>query len=203
MTESYWDSSSDPYVYPGTRILKNIPDIHDEAALVTFEQRATALRYDEAMISIKDAPLALSTWKKLHKTLFQDVYDWAGEIRHVQLAKGNTVFAIPEHIERQADELFAKMKIENLKDLDSSRRADRLAYYFAELNVLHPFREGNGRTQKMFFDEITRRFGSEIDWAHIDTQEFLDALVRAYHSQDYSKVATIFERTLRSVHSPL
>jgi cell filamentation protein len=197
MTESYWDSSSDSYVYPGTRILKNIPGIRDEAALLTFEQRATALRYDEAMMSIRDAPLSLSTWKKLHKTLFQDVYAWAGEIRHVQLAKGNTVFAIPENIERQADELFAKIQSENLKGLDSNARAGRVAYYFAELNVLHPFREGNGRTQKMLFDEITRRFGCEIDWAHIDTQEFLDALVLAYHSQDYSKVGMIFKRTLR------
>lgn len=154
MTESYWDSSSDSYVYPGTRILKNIPGIHDEQALITFEQRATALRYDETMASIKGAPLILVTWKKLHKTLFQDVYAWAGEIRHVQLAKGNTVFAMPEHIERQADELFAKLKSENLKDVSSNTRADRLAYYFAELNVLHPFREGNGRTQKMLFDEI-------------------------------------------------
>ena len=199
MTELYWDSSSDPYVYPGTRVLKNIPDIRDAEILETFEQRATALRFNEAMKAIRNDPLALSTWKKLHRTLFQDVYSWAGEIRTVHLAKGNTVFAIPQHIEAQAQELFTKFGAEKLQPGDRDALVDRLAYYFAEMNVLHPFREGNGRTQKMLFDEITVRFGVEIDWAHIGTGDFLDAIVRAYHSQDYSKIQNIFRKVLRNL----
>jgi len=147
-------------------------------------------------MAIKDEPLNLSTWQKLHRSFFQDVYSWSGEIRSVHLAKGDTVFAIPDHIETQARELFDKLQAENLSDISLEILPARLAYYFAELNVLHPFREGNGRTQKLLFDEITRRVGLEIDWTLIGTEEFLDALVLAYHSQDYSKLEELFSRAL-------
>jgi cell filamentation protein len=198
MEQPYSDNSSDSYVYPDSGVLKNIPNIRDAVALQTFEQRATALRYDEAMSAIKDMQISLAAWQLLHRILFQDVYVWAGDIRTVQLAKGKTVFAMPEHILRQAHEIFGAFE----KEIPSSRTdvlVDRLAYYFAELNVLHPFREGNGRTQKMLFDEMTRRFGYEINWANISTEEFLDAVVAAYDSQDYSKIQKLFRNEMKPI----
>jgi len=98
---------------------KNIPNIRDSKTLQTFEQRATALRLDEALAAIKGKPLTLLTWQKLHQILFQDVYPRAGEIRKVQLAKGNTVSVIPEHIRTQAKEIFDRLQTENLSPLNT------------------------------------------------------------------------------------
>lgn len=196
MTESYWNKESDPYQYSGSTVLKNLPDIRDHAALEVFEQRVTALRLDEVMTAIVDAPVNLSTWKTIHRTLFQDVYAWAGETRTVQLAKGNTVFAMPEHIETEAKRIFDAFTHENIITLDRAQFTARLAYYFGELNVLHPFREGNGRTQKLLFDEIARRADYEIDWAKIDVDALLQAVIAAFHKQDYILLKQLFNTAL-------
>ncbi|MCB1556362.1 MAG: Fic family protein [Alphaproteobacteria bacterium] len=156
MGESYWNQTGDPYQYAGSSVLKNIPNLKDADALDVFEHRATALRLDEAVESAAGKPVSLALWQYIHRTLFQDVYGWAGEIRSVQLAKGSTVFAMPEHIETEAARIFKELATDNLSD------PGRLAFYFGELNVLHPFREGNGRTQKLLFDEVVRALPCSI-----------------------------------------
>jgi cell filamentation protein len=102
MPGSYWNRESDPYQYPDSAVLKNLPDIRDQQTLDIFEQRATALRLDEVIVAIAGESISLSMWRTIHRLLFQDVYAWAGEIRTVQLAKGSTVFAMPGHIESEA-----------------------------------------------------------------------------------------------------
>ena len=125
MPDLYWDSKTDPYVYPGTRVLKNLANIEDEEKLEAFEEQVTALRLEEAMTAIKDAPINLKTWQKLHRTLFQDVYDWSGDIRTVHLAKGNSVFALPQTIEPQAKDflMLSKRKILQIWTKKNSSRA--------------------------------------------------------------------------------
>lgn len=196
MTESYWNKESDPYQYPKSEVLKNIPDIREAEALEIFEQRVTSLRLDEVIAAIADKPINLTTWQIIHRTLFQDVYAWAGKIRTVQLAKGNTVFAMPEHIEAEAKRIFESFAKENIETSDHDNYAARLAYYFGELNVLHPFREGNGRTQKLLFDEISRRADYNIDWAKMAVDELLQAVIAAFHKQDYKPLKTLFKAAL-------
>ncbi len=193
MSDSYWNERSDPYQYPDSTVLKNIPDIRDAAALELFEKRVTALRLDEVLEAIAHSPIALESWQIIHRILFQDVYAWAGEIRTVHLAKGNTVFAIPEHIESQAEKIFSSMASDDLSD------PARLAYYFGELNVLHPFREGNGRTQKLLFDEIVRRDKKAIEWSVMDVSVLLNALISAYQTQDYKPLEQLFAKALRDI----
>lgn len=196
MTESYWNKESDPYQYRGSPVLKNLPDIRDPNILETFEQRTTALRLDEVIAAVANAPINLATWQMIHRLLFQDVYAWAGEIRTVQLAKGTTVFAIPEHIETEAKRIFETFANEELMTLDRMHFTLRLAYYFGELNVLHPFREGNGRTQKLLFDEVARRTGYDIDWAKMDVSALLQALITVFHKQDYKPLERLFNVAL-------
>jgi len=196
MIQSYWNNESDPYQYPGTGVLRNIPGIKDGRNLETFEQRATSLRLEEAVQAVSGLPLNFALWQTLHRVLFQDVYEWAGHVRTVQIAKGNTVFAMPLHIEAEADRLFGEMNAEQLIKLDHSKFSSRLAYYFAELNVLHPFREGNGRTQKLVFDEITRRAGFDIDWETISVEKLLEALVLTFRKQDYSQLEALFKTAI-------
>ena len=87
----------------------------------------------------------------LHRWLFQDVYEWAGEIRSVSLTKDASPFAQPRFIEPAAAKLFKTLAMERrLIDVPRGDLPVRLAFYFGELNALHPFREGNGRTQRLF-----------------------------------------------------
>lgn len=191
MTQSYWNQDSDPYQYPDSSVLRNIPDIHDQKALELFEQRATALRLDEVIEAISNSSINLTGWQTIHRTLFQDVYAWAGEIRSVQLAKGNTVFAMPEHIEAEAKRIFNQMAADDLTD------PNRMAYYFGELNVLHPFREGNGRTQKLLFDEIARRVEKQIIWSEMGVDDLLKAVIAAFHVQDYQPLEKLFSLAIK------
>jgi cell filamentation protein len=200
MTESYWNKQSDPYQYPGSQVLKNLPDIRDATALEVFEQRATALRIDEMIAAITAVPVNLALWQTIHRVLFQDVYDWAGNIRTVQLAKGNTVFAMPERIEAEARRVFDALERERLPSLNRAQSVAKLAHHFGELNVLHPFREGNGRTQKLLFDEIARRAGYVIDWAKMDVDALLQAVIVAFQKQDYSPLERLFGKAIEEKH---
>lgn len=193
----YWNPATDPYRYPNSATLRNLPGIRDPHALEVFEQRATALRVDEAVAAIASRPIDLAAWQAIHAILFQDVYPWAGQIRTVQLAKGSSVFAMPEHIAAQAIRIFSCMAREAFHLLDHTRLSVRFAYYFGELNVLHPFREGNGRTQKLLFDEIARRAGHAIDWSRMRPDALLDALIAVYETQDYRQLESLFDTALK------
>lgn len=203
MTDSYWNNASDPYRDPESGVLKNIPGIRDASALDSFEQRATSLRLDEALQSVSLLPVNFALWKSLHRVLFQDVYAWAGHVRTVQIAKGTTVFAMPEHIEAEAERLLAEMEKEKLTAAERPRFVARLPYYFAELNVLHPFREGNGRTQKLVFDEIARRASLIINWEEMEADLLLEALIVAFESQEYGKLENLFQIAIAAQRATL
>ncbi len=87
MTESnnpYWNDRSDSYQYPNSTVLKNITGITDGTELEAFEFNATIARMPEALDFIRDKPTNLKNWQKIHHILFQDIYEWAGELRNVQ-----------------------------------------------------------------------------------------------------------------------
>ena len=194
---SYWDSRSDRYQYPASGVLKNIPGIQNARELEAYEQLMTGARVEECVQAIRAMPVDLAMWQAIHRTLFQDIYEWAGELRSVQLAKGGNVFAHPQHIEREGRRLFGQLAEEHgLRGLRHEALASRLAYYFAETNVLHPFREGNGRTQKLLFNEIARRTGHAIDWPQIDAERLLQAILEAFERQQYAALERLFRATV-------
>lgn len=197
MIDSYWNTAPDPYQYPDSQLLRNIPDIRNAAALEQFEHRATALRLEEMIAALATAPINLETWQTMHRILFQDVYPWAGQIRTVQLAKGGTVFAMPERIEAEARPIFDRLGRENFARLKRDPLITKLAGSFGELNVLHPFREGNGRTQKLLFDEIVRRCGYAIHWEKMDVDALLQAVIAAYQKQEYTPLEHLFDLALQ------
>ena len=99
----------------------------------------------------------------IHKQLFQDIYPWAGKIRTVDISKG-TIFCLVQFINDQFDDLYCKLKEENfLKDIVNKKEmSERLAYYLAELNMIHPFREGNGRTQRIYIEQLCMNNGESV-----------------------------------------
>ncbi|MEW4242336.1 Fic family protein [Priestia megaterium] len=167
------------YCYPGTNVLINKLDIRDQETLTNVERTLTAQRQVELMLDPLKGSFDLKHLQDIHRHLFQDVYEFAGKIRTEDIAKDNFMFAPSRFIEPAAQDLFKNMQRENFTGVPAEKVAERAAYHMAEINVLHPFREGNGRSQR----ELTRTFliskGYEIDWSRVDTNRLLEASIRS------------------------
>jgi cell filamentation protein len=183
----------DPYCYQGTRVLKNIPGIRDAAALRRFETAITAQRADEPL---PEGRLSIRHYKAIHRHLFQDVYRWAGRIRTVRLTKGTSSFCYPEHIPAQLRRLFGWLKEHDfLRHLDSEAFAGDAAHFYAELNAIHPFRDGNGRVQLVFMTLLAERAGHPLELRSLTRRAFLEAVIASFHG-DERPLAAQFRRLI-------
>jgi cell filamentation protein len=176
--------SDDPYVYTGTDVLRNMPGIRDGDELARFEARLTFLRG----LQLASDPIAgeydLAHLQAFHRYLFAGLYEWAGDLRTVVLAKTD-LFCLPEHIESYGAEIFGKLAEEGrLRDLDREAFIDRLAHYLGDVNALHPFRDGNGRAQRAFFAQLASDAGYQLDWQLVDPQRNTDAAVAAMQGDE-------------------
>jgi len=186
-----YDAVADDYCYPGTTVLKNKLDIRDAEELAAFEAEVSDARADE---EIPAGDLDFEHFKAVHRHLFQDVYDWAGEPRTVRISKGGSMFCFPENIEREAKRLFAKLENDNfLQDLSPAEFARTSAEFLATLNVIHAFREGNGRTQLSFFLLLADQAGYAIDLDALDPDAFLQAMIASFDGDDALLTAAIQE----------
>lgn len=176
--------SDDPYVYPGTDVLRNLRDIRSGDELEELEARLTFLRG----LQLASDPIAgeydLAHLQAFHRDLFAGLYEWAGELRTVVLAKTD-LFCLPEHIESYGAEIFDKLAEENrLRGLDRELFIDRLAHYLGDVNALHPFRDGNGRAQRTFFAQLAGDAGYRLEWQLVDPQRNIDASVAAMQGDE-------------------
>lgn len=190
---SYEYERDDFYCYPDSTVLKNKLDIKDWETLDKAEREITGLK----AVQFSDSPfqdeLDFNYIKKLHKFLFQDIYNWAGETRKVDISKGN-IFCQHELIEVNADFLMNELKAEKYL-LDTIDIVKRLAYYLGDLNSIHPFREGNGRTQRLFVAELARRAGYDLDFSGITPEEMIVASDEAFR-HNYEPLEQIVAKSL-------
>jgi len=139
----------------------------------------------------------------IHKQLFKGVYDWAGKIRTVDIKKNDEnaeFFLIVSKIVDAAVYVFGELKGENnLKDLPRETFVKRLAYFYDQLNYIHPFREGNGRTQRVFWSRVARDAGYEINWDQVAGNENDEASRRAAEDSDTSALEAMFDRIVDGV----
>lgn len=171
----------DPYCYPGTRILRNKFSIKDSDELSEAERRLSRYRTEELLESPVDGAFDFYHLCKIHKYLFQDIYDWAGEVRTVDIAKSN-LFCRYFFIQNEADRIFTELSSERyLSRLPIDVFPSRLAYYFAEVNALHPFREGNGRTQREFIRELAFQNGYLLFYSGITKDEMISASIESFN----------------------
>lgn len=190
---------ADPYTYPGTRVLRNIPGIRDDATLRDFEYEQTKLRIEELRENPIPGKFDLEHLKAIHAHVFQDVYEWAGKTRTVNISKNGDAFAQPAFIDgagRQLGEAIAKEN--NLQGLEKPQFVERLALYYSDWNALHPFREGNGRTTRELIGQIAREAGYELDQTRIDNtkDQWNDAARRSFHG-DLAPVKEILTEAIR------
>lgn len=181
------------YCYPGTTVLKNKLDLQESAELAAFEAEISSQRATEPL---PEGRLDAAHYKAVHRHLFQDVYDWAGEIRTMRIGKSGNWFCFPEHIDSQMDILFGWLAEENyLRDLDAAQFAAKAAHFLAEMNAIHPFREGNGRVQLSFLVLLAEQAGHPLDMERLEPQEILDATIGSFDG-DEGSLAKVIVRLL-------
>jgi cell filamentation protein len=149
--------SQDSYCYKNSDVLVNKLNIENHDSLAEAELAFTAIRYSEYSSNITSInKFNLSHLQALNFQLFQDVYYWAGDIRAVDIAKGETRFCTCTRIDAEAQKQFSRIPL--LLNINSQEQLIiELADIFCELNIIHPFREGNGRTQRFFFERDSER----------------------------------------------
>ncbi len=189
--------AEDPACYAGTTTLVNKLGLQDSRTLVEAETVLSYLRAESFEMRLQ--AFDLQALQAIHHHLFQDLYPWAGELRSSDISKGNTQFCAASYIEAKANKLFGKLAKENvLVDLPLPAFIERLAYYYCELNVIHPFRDGNGRAQRLFFDLLAINAGFGLDWAKVERSDWMAANIAGY-AGDLQPLQALFEQIAVSV----
>jgi cell filamentation protein len=187
------------YCYPGSNVLINKLNLKDKDAFFVAERVLTSARLIDARGNhpIKGS-FDLTHLQKIHQYLFQDIYSWAGEIRKIDISKGQ-MFCRPEFIVEVSQRLFDELEKEDF--LGSTPRELvylRLSYYLAGINAIHPFREGNGRAQRLFIEYLAQRRGFSLDFSSVTDQEMIAASYESFYGK-MGKMDAIFKRIIKSL----
>jgi cell filamentation protein len=185
------------YCYEGTNLLRNKFQIKDQTILDEVEKLYTMLRIAQLNEGDKTFTFTIQGFKDIHSFIFGDVYEFAGEFRLEGISKGSSVFAHPAFLQEQAERIFYELNNErNLNGTSVKQLAERLAYYASELNALHPFREGNGRTIREFIRQLAQTNQRHLDWNKASRRESLEAFIDAYKGNS-GKLTRLMYRCLR------
>ena len=176
---------TDPYYWSGTECLRNRLDIRDAGELERAEQEIVGLR--SAELIARHLPGAYDTehLQHFHRILFGDIYDWAGTLRTVRIHKGGTAFCFPQFLSGNLSALFSGLAVDRyLLGLTHHSFMAKFAALYGELNALHPFREGNGRTQRAFLRQLAAAAGWQVRWEMLTKQENDDACASYFQSME-------------------
>ncbi|MCL2006943.1 MAG: Fic family protein [Treponema sp.] len=200
----YTYEGTDSYFYPGTTVLKNKLGIYSEEDLAIAEKEITSIKllmlHNMTILDKFD----FEDLCKIHKIIFSEVYDWAGLIRQGDFfSKGSSIFCRGQYITTSARKIFADLFQENyLNGLKKQKFIERMAYYIGEINALHPFREGNGRTLREYFRQLSLNANYTLDFSEIDNNELLQADIEAFNGQ-YSKLIKILDKAISAKNSSM
>jgi cell filamentation protein len=186
--------SDDPYIYPGTTILCNKLGIRDAGQLDAYERRMAAQRAAEG-IPIGD--FGLAHLQAIHRHLFQDVYDWAGQVRTVELNKDGHQFMFRRYIQTGMADIHRRIvKTDYFSGLSQTDFAAGAGEIMGDINYVHPFREGNGRTQLLYLKQLSIAAGHRLELRHIDPNAWIDASKSAHHA-NYGPLAAAIRAALQ------
>ena len=193
----YTYDGSEGYCYPETDVLKNKLGIRDDNALTIAEREITSIK----LLMLYNMPIMetfnFETLCKIHKIIFEDIFEWAGLIRRGDfLSKGNSIFCRGQYIEENAKTIMGNLQKEKiLCGLNKSKFIERMAYYMGEINALHPFREGNGRTCREFFRQLSLNANYVLDFGKTEKEELLTADIEAFNGQ-YERLIKILDKAI-------
>ena len=185
----------DHYCYPDSDVLINRYNIRDQILLDQAERDITALTIHT--ITLSHPPFSLRTLCHIHYCLCNVLYSCAGKIRDISISTGQTRFCQHAFIAREADRLFTKMAHEKcFSQPDHAAFCFQVAWYYCELNILHPFREGNGRALRILFEHIILHAGYQVSWEGLSASDWLAANIAGYQSGP-EKMAALFLRHIQ------
>ena len=196
---SYSIDVSTDNCYEGTTCLINKLDIRDEKQLDIVESHISLAKISLLQQNPLQGEFDFEHYKSIHKFIFEDLYDWAGIVRKVNISKKGTSFAKADEIENIAKACFERLKKRDyFKGLDIETFVDEITDFYCVTNSLHPFREGNGRTQRVFLSQLSENAGYEIDFANADTDKLMMATIQAS-----SGVDIYLKETLKEIIKPI
>lgn len=162
-----------------------------------MEQNITSMLIARALSDINFVNVDFDFYKKLHNYVFSDIYEWAGEIRKVNISKQATNFCSAENIEKTSGRIFKRLIESNyLKDIDKKDFVNEFTDLYCDLNYLHPFREGNGRIQRLFLVMLLRDMGKDLDFSAIDKDLLMIATIKSV-SGDVFMLRDIFNEFIK------
>ena len=181
-------------------LLKNKLGINDQDELDDAESLllADTNAYFFEKLEKEDLTFDLPFLFDIHRYFLEPLYTWAGKLRRVNISKGETLFAPVEFLEDSL-ELFSRELMERIPGSQDSKKvlAEKLAFVHNELNVIHPFREGNGRVVRLFLDLMIARVGYHpVDWGKTPQQTYIEAC-QAGFVQDHRPMEKIIYRGLK------
>lgn len=184
------------YCYPNSNVLINKQGITDAKELLLAEVNYTSVRLFELQEKPIRGSFDFKHLCKIHKYIFQDVYEWAGKVRTIDIGKGN-MFCYVQNISGFSEIIFKKY-FASCYDAKNDRElfVKTLADNYADLNALHPFREGNGRSQREFARELCLKCGYVFDLSGTTHKEMLEASIISFNEGDNSKLLEIFEKAV-------
>jgi len=189
-------SGPDPYVDPASGVLRNRFGITDQAVLESTEADLVASRSRELASNPIQGGFDLKHLQAIHRYLFGDVYDWAGQLRTVDISKNGNLFAHQAYIAGAAEAIFQALAKENrLLGLAKTTFSARAAYFMSEMNALHPFREGNGRTQRELISHLSLANGYYIAWEQVSASDSLLASMEAFQGK-LAKLTAIIQANI-------
>jgi cell filamentation protein len=192
-------AGADPYLDPAIGVLRNRLGITDVDELAQVEAALTASRLVDLERHRLPGRYDLAHLQAFHRYILGDVYDWAGELRVVSIAKGG-VFCLPQHLQSYAADVFDRLAAaDRLRGLPRDGFVTRLAEFLADVNALHPFREGNGRTPRASFSQLAHDAGHHIDWVRMNPDENIAASVAA-HRGDLAMILAMLDQLVDPPH---
>lgn len=183
---------ADPYTWSNSDVLKNKFGIRDGAALQSRETIWAELRTNELLSSERGAAQTSDAYRELHRQLFSDVYDWAGKFRTVDISKMGSTFARSSFIGNSMVHEFKQLPSrDELTAMDRNGFADAMGRHISELNAIHPFREGNGRTMRAHLVLHARGAEKPFDPPTIERSAWLSASGRSFMTGNHAPIAEV------------
>lgn len=177
---AYSIESSGDHCYPGTSVLVNKLGIQNQAQLDENETLIVGVKTLQFELAPFPEPLDFNYYRRLHQFLFDELYEWAGTVRSIDLSKQHTRFCAASEIEFLAEHMFARVEQMNyFRGLSREDFINKLTDFYASVNYLHPFREGNGRAQRLYFRQLAQRAGYKLDFASVDSDRMMIATIHA------------------------
>ena len=190
------DSNQDNiYCYPGTTVLKNSYAEQNPERLAKLERILCGARIIDLLRKSIKGKFDSAHLRKIHHYIFQDLYSWAGKYRVVEIAKGY-YFCRSQYVPRETDRLLLELQAENyLRNTLCADLPARAAYYLGELNAIHPFRDGNGRTQREFIRELLLTVGYSVNYSNVAPNMMFEASVKSFQG-DNTMMTDLFKQCI-------